>query len=124
MGGKDKSVSEQMSIEEYRAMQKKPHKYRSEPMTVDGHRFPSRREARRYRELKLMEHAGIISELKLQVRYALHVNGIVVTHFVADFVYIEKGQQAVEDAKGFRTDIFRIKKKMMAAEYGIDIKET
>ena len=104
----------------------KPHKYNAKPCVVDGQRFASRKEANRYSELKLLERAGKLSDLQTQVRYALEVNGILISHYVADFKYfdLEKREWVVEDAKGFKTDVYRIKQKMMRALYGIEILET
>jgi hypothetical protein len=99
-------------------------KYRNKPIVVDGIRFPSRKEATRYAELKLMERAGLVSNLRLQVTYPLEINGVKVCSYRADFVYRENGKEIVEDSKGFKTDIFRLKSKMMRAAYGIEIRET
>lgn len=98
-------------------------KYHNQPTVVDNHRFPSKREANKYAELKLMERAGIISDLKLQVRYPLEMCGQVITHYVADFVYQENGKTVVCDAKGFLTDTYKMKKKMMRAQYNVEILE-
>lgn len=98
-------------------------KYRNQPTVVDGYRFASKREANKYAELRLMERAGIITDLKLQVRYPLSMCGEVVTHYVADFVYQENGKTVVCDAKGFLTDTYKLKKKMMKAQYKVEILE-
>jgi hypothetical protein len=102
----------------------KESKYKNKATVVDGLRFPSRREANRYAELRLLERAGKIEDLRTQVRYPLEVNGLLVSHYVADFTYLEKGKLVVEDAKGHITPVYVIKKKHMAAQYGIEIKET
>jgi hypothetical protein len=99
-------------------------KYSNKPVIVDGHRFPSRREANRYAELKLMEKAGIIEGLCLQVPFPIEVNGQVVTRYKADFTYTQNGKLVVEDCKGFKTDIYRLKAKMVKAQYGLEILET
>lgn len=98
-------------------------KYRNKPTEVDGHRFASKLEARRYLELKLMERAGEIAELTLQPRYKLEVNGHPVCQYVADFHYLDlkTGKFTTEDAKGYLTPEFKIKAKLMKACYGIDI---
>ena len=103
----------------------------AEATVVDGHRFPSKKEAARYSELKLGEAAGIIRGLELQKRYPLIVNGVPVFKrgYYADFVYEEKdrsGQwkQVVEDAKGFETETFQIKARLMLALYGIEVRRT
>lgn len=96
----------------------------NQPTVVDGIRFASKREANRYGELAYLLKAGQISNLKLQVRYPLVVNGVHVCTYIADFVYDDKGQRIVEDAKGFATYHYKIKRALMKAVYGIDIRET
>ena len=100
-------------------------KYRNKPVTVDGHRFASKAEAKRYGELKLLEKAGEITRLTLQARYRLTVNGVKICDYIADFAYLSgpKNTLTVEDVKGVRTAVYRIKKKLMKAIYGIDIVE-
>lgn len=103
----------------------KQNKFANIPTIVDGIRFASRKEAHRYGELKLLERAGKISDLKLQVRFPLIVNGQTIFTYVADFVYLsEEGKKIVEDVKGARTRTFITKKKMMKAQYGIVVMET
>lgn len=94
---------------------------------VDGYRFDSKKEARRYQELKLLEKAGAIHLLvadKKQLRYELKVNGMKICDYVADFCYIENGLPVVEDCKGFKTPEYRLKKKLMLACYSTEIRET
>ena len=101
---------------------------------VDGKTktIDSKREARRYDELRLLERSGQISGLKTQVRYRLipsqrGPDGRVVERpcdYVADFVYTDKtGHTVVEDAKGRRTEAYIIKRKLMLYIYGIHIQE-
>lgn len=92
-------------------------KYRNTPETVDGIRFASRREAKRYGELKLLERAKQIIGLTLQPRYPLIVNGHKVCTYVADFSYFDAKLRkiVVEDAKGFRTKDYAIKRKLLQA---------
>lgn len=100
------------------------HKYRAKPTVIDGHRFPSRREARRYGELKLLERAGLISQLELQPRFPITVGGIKVCTYVGDFMYANsKGERVIEDVKGMRTPMYKLKKKLLEATYGIRIQE-
>lgn len=99
-------------------------KYRAKKTIVDGVTFASKRESKRYGQLKIMERAGLISDLRLQVKYPILVNGILICHYVADFTYTEKGKVVDEDSKGFKTPIYRLKKKLMMACYGIEILET
>ncbi len=95
-------------------------KFGNKPTVVDGVRFDSQREARRWGELKLLEKAGEISGLSRQDRFPLHVNGKLVGHYVPDFCYTEKGEKVVEDVKSKPTitPFFRWKAKHMEAEYG------
>jgi hypothetical protein len=101
-------------------------KYGAKPTEVDGIRFASRMEARRYQELRLMESAGVIRDLVLQPSWDLTVNGTNVARYVADFAYWdnERNVAVTEDCKGFRTPAYRMKRKLMKAIYGIDILET
>lgn len=96
--------------------------------------YDSKREAKRAAELKLLEKAGVISHLQEQVVYELIpsqyriVNGKKkcierAIKYIADFQYVENGNTVVEDAKGFRTDVYRIKKKLMLYFHDIRIKE-
>lgn len=103
----------------------KPHKYHAEPTEVDGHLFPSKREAERYQQLRLLEQAGAIEDLRLQFRFPLAVRDTVIGHFVADFTYTDVGTRGcvVEDAKGMRTELYRWKKRHFEAQYGIRIQE-
>lgn len=105
-------------------MKFRTHKYNAKPTIIDGHRFASGKEGNRYRELKLMERAGLISELQLQVNYPLEVNGQKVSTYRADFVYVENGKTICEDVKGMVLDVYRLKRKMLKAQYGIEILET
>jgi hypothetical protein len=105
-------------------------KYKNIKTNVDGITFDSKKEAGRYIELKMLLKAGEISDLQLQVPYELMptiklegqtFRGI---KYVADFVYKDKdGKTVVEDAKGMRTDVYKMKKKLMAYIHKIVIKE-
>ncbi len=103
----------------------KARKYRNEPTMVGERTFASKREAARYQELRMMECAGEIRDLVCQWRYPLEVNGVHVCFYVADFVYVTRdGRSVVEDCKGFRTQVYKLKAKLMFAVYGIKILET
>jgi len=105
-------------------------KYGNRSTVVDGIRFQSTKEARRYGELRLLEKAGEIRNLHRQIPFDLWVKGIRICRYVADFTYDEKApdgwsrQDVVEDCKGFRTREYKIKKALMLACHGIEIKET
>lgn len=93
---------------------------------VDGIRFDSRKEAKRYQELKLLERAGEIEHLELQPRFLLQdkftLDGK--THrkieYVADFKYwvIKEKRWIVEDVKGVKTQVYKLKKKIFLNKYG------
>lgn len=124
-------------------------KYHNKPVVIDGHRFPSIREANRYRQLRLMERAGAISDLQMQVKYVLipaqyadvptgerYKSGPnkgmpkfrrecleKECSYYADFVYKENGVEVAEDTKGFRTKEYIIKRKLLLFLKNIRIRE-
>ena len=99
------------------------HKYNARKTEIDGFVFASKREAGRYSELKLLEQAGEITNLVLPPRYPCFVNGKLVTTYVADFQYCKGNELHVEDAKGYKTDVYRLKKKLVEALYSFVIEE-
>ena len=124
-------------------------KYGNRKITIDGITFDSRKEARRYSELSLLQRAGTIRNLRRQVKYELIPaqyeeyerysektgkrlkNGKRAVEkactYAADFVYEQRTgdgwQTVVEDVKGVRTEAYKIKKKLMLHVHGIKIKE-
>lgn len=99
--------------------------------TEDG-KFDSKREWKRWCELKLLQRGNIISDLKRQVPFVLIPSqkdantGKVIERevkYVADFVYTMDGKTVVEDTKGMRTPEYIIKRKLMLKEHGIRIEE-
>lgn len=113
----------------------KPPKYGNRKVTVGGETFDSQREYDRWCQLLLMQKAGLIKDLRRQVKYVLipsqKKDGKIVEKectYRADFVYQEKvglndWETVVEDAKGYKTEVYKIKKKLMLSVYGIKIKE-
>ena len=109
-------------------------KYKNRKTTVDGITFDSKKEAARFQELRLLERAGEIQDLRCQVPFELvpaqrDAKGKLVERpvkYLADFVYqnCATGERVVEDVKGYRTDVYKIKRRLMNHLYGIDIKET
>jgi hypothetical protein len=107
-------------------------KYNNKITELDGIKFHSRKESVRYSQLKLYEKGGLIKDLRLQVPYELipklMINGKTerAIKYVADFVYIDtvNGKEIVEDCKGMRLDVYKIKYRLMKQVHGIDIKET
>ena len=104
---------------------KRPHKYGATAVVIDGIRFASKKEGKRYGELKLLAKAGEIKHLELQVKYGFHVYGEIMFNYVADFVYFvpETGKCVIEDVKGIRTPLYRLKKKLIEAQYSFEIME-
>lgn len=107
-------------------------KYRNEKIVVDNIKFDSNREGQRYLDLKMLERAGEIKDLRLQYKFILQDGYVGPTGkkirpitYVADFVYydIKKGCMVVEDVKGMRTDVYKLKKKLFEFRYGIPIIE-
>lgn len=99
-------------------------KYKSKRKVIDGKVFASQREAKVYLQLAALEKAKQISQLKLQVPFRITINNHYVCTYVADFTYLDyKGSYVVADAKGFRTPLYRLKKKLIKAVYNIDILE-
>lgn len=118
-------------------------KYGNKKAKRDGMVFDSRRERNRYITLSALQRAGEISDLRMQVTYELlpaiyemeekqlktKVKMVQrcaqrAVHYIADFVYKDKeGNEVVEDTKGMRTKEYLLKKKMMRALLGIQIKE-
>lgn len=126
-------------------MPSKYNKYANKKVQLDGIAFDSRKEAKRYAELKLLEKAGEITGLDRQVKFDLVpaqyeeyertgksgqplkpgkrcVEQAI--SYVADFCYRDKGgEYVVEDTKGFKTKDYVIKRKLMRYMLGIAIKE-
>lgn len=115
-----------MTREEYKAGAAKPkrNKYGNKPTLVDGTRFASQKEAKRFLVLRALEREGEIVGLKLQPRYPLTVAGHLVCTYVADFEYSMAGHNLVitEDAKGVHTPEFIIKSKLFHALYGREVR--
>lgn len=122
-------------------------KYHNKKIKVDGIIFDSKKEAVRYKELKILEKAGIIHDVQRQVKYVLipaqyeptssvYVKGnnkgkpkkgkLIEREcaYYADFVYTANGETVVEDTKGVKTPEYIIKRKLMLYVHNIKIKET
>ena len=116
-----------MNLQRFMKMtEPKPAKYRNKKITVDGITFDSKKEYNRYCELKLLEKAGLIEDIKRQVKFELipKQEGERAVNYVADFVYYDKnGEMVVEDTKGVRTKEYIIKRKLMLWRFGIQILE-
>lgn len=97
-------------------------KYNAKKTKVDGIMFDSRKEAARYKELKLLEGAGVIKDLGLQKKFELvpKQNDERSLNYYADFVYYdnENNVMVIEDVKGKRTDLYIAKRKLVKYLYG------
>lgn len=109
----------------------KQNKYHNKVVYADGERFDSKKEYQRWKELQILERARKISNLQRQVRFILIETQTKKgektrprTCYVADFVYRENGELVVEDTKGYKTDLYKLKAKIMYEKYGIWIRET
>ena len=124
---------EYMSLEEYKQLQQKGNsKYKNKKMIIDNIEFDSNKEGFRYIDLRLLERQGLIKDLRRQVSFELQprykknnkiIRGI---YYIADFVYIESktGKVIVEDTKGYRTEVYKLKKKIFEYKYPkLEIKE-
>lgn len=119
------SGSQKMTVAEYK--KRKPSKYGNVKVEQDGEVFDSKKEARRYGELLLLQRDGQIMGLTRQVKYPLNVHGKHICDYIADFYYCEKGiGSVIEDVKSVATrrlPAYRIKFKLMEALYGTTIRE-
>lgn len=109
----------------WRASTAAPSKYHARRTTIDGVTFASQAEAREYQRLRLGVRLGVVRELERQPAYELHApTGEVLGKYLADFRYRDgAGQRHVVDVKGFKTPLYRWKKKHVEAEYGVRIEE-
>lgn len=116
-------------------------KYGNRKVKYKGEWFDSQHELDRYLELLLLERAGEITDLRRQVKYPLipaqrepdtigprggvHKGALIEPEvsYIADFVYEQDGREVVEDAKGFKTDAYLLKRRMMLYIHGIRVRE-
>ncbi|MFA5920182.1 MAG: DUF1064 domain-containing protein [Methylococcaceae bacterium] len=107
----------------------KPSKYGNKKCLINGITFDSKREGHHYLELLAMERAGIISNLELQKVFHLAESCIIngrkkpPLRYIADFCYVQDGKQVVADSKGMLTDVYKIKRHLMATVHHIAIVE-
>jgi len=102
-------------------------KYKNRPTKCHaGVMHASKREAARCSYLHALERGGAVSSLKAhpQPRYELRVNGMLIGRYVADFEYSQEGKRVVEDCKGVKTAVYRLKKLLMKACLGIEVVES
>lgn len=111
-------------------MIKKRNKYLAVKVIRDGIKFDSKKECKRYAELKLLVKAGEIQSFIHQVPFIYEIEGKKMFKYIADYVIINNdGSKRVEDVKGFdkktkkyrTTPLFNLKKKLIEAQYKIKI---
>lgn len=107
-------------------------KYNNHKVRFLGETFDSMLECERYKYLKALEQQKVISNLRRQVKYVLlpsqkdfRTQKTIEREitYLADFVYEKGSQTIVEDVKGMKTDVYKIKRKLMLYFHGIRIKE-
>lgn len=125
-----------LSEEQYKkfvgqAIDNKQSKYKNKKVTINGIKFDSELEGNHYKTL-LLERSGEIKDLRLQVKFELqpsfnkngkHYRAI---NYIADFVYydVSKEKTVVEDTKGYRTEVYKLKKKMFEYKFPeLELKE-
>lgn len=109
-------------------------KYNSRKTVIDGITFDSKKEAKRYVELKKKQEEGEITDLRLQVPFELVPSFTIEIdgkkrkrrrmEYIADFVYYINNVKVVEDVKGRKTEVYKIKKKIFEYKFKTTIKET
>lgn len=103
-------------------------KYHNIKVELDGVRFDSKKEAQRYQELLIMEKANLIVNLTIHPEFKIEMNKHKICKYIADFSYLQYNipndtKFIVEDVKGVKTSVYRLKKKLMLACLGIEIRE-
>ena len=100
-------------------------KYRNTITIVDDIRFHSKKEANRYRELTMLRNSKFISDLTLQPKFKITLNEKFICTYTADFAYYDHklGTIIYEDVKGYRTQVYKLKKKLTEAQYNVTIHE-
>lgn len=126
-------MQEHWSIEQYKNYkQKTNNKYKNKKMIIDNIEFDSHKEGFRYIDLRLLERQGLIKDLRRQVCFELQPSykkkgkTIRAIYYIADFVYYDMSEKKliIEDTKGYRTDVYKLKKKIFEYKYpDLEIKE-
>ena len=121
-----------MTAQQYREMMglskpvaaQKESKYHNHKVEINGQKFDSKKESKDWLKLKSMEDSGLIKDLRCQVPFELQPKyatrdgrKIRAITYVADFVYERDGVIYVQDSKGARTDVYKIKRKMFEYKY-------
>lgn len=103
-------------------------KYNNQKTIYNGFKYDSKKEAEHAKLLDLMQRAKdpaqrVIS-IKRQVPYVININGVKICTYYADFlVQYGNGKREVQDVKGYKTDVYKLKKKLVEAIYKVKIIE-
>lgn len=95
-------------------------KYRAKKVKIDGITFDSKKEGKRYQELKFLAEQGLIEQFEIKPCFSLFSkSGAMVCKYIPDFAYIEQGnpKRVIEDVKGMKTQVYKIKAKWFQADY-------
>ena len=101
----------------------KINKYHAKKIVIDGITFDSQKEGTRYKELKLLEKSGVISQLEMQVPFVVcpkRGNNKRERKYIADFCYVENGKNIIEDVKSpitKKNPVYSLKKALVLAWY-------
>lgn len=96
------------------------HKFKAKPCEDGGIKFASKKERKRYRELKILQNTGEVLFFLRQVPFHLEAG----VKYVCDYlVFWTNGEVTIEDVKGIKTDMYIVKKKMVEAIYPVTIRE-
>ena len=98
-------------------------KYKAKKTVIDNITFDSKKEAGRYLDLKTLEMHKRIRDLNLQPCFPFKYDDKVMFKYYADFEYYENDEYIVEDVKGVKTPVYKLKKKLIDAQYKIRITE-
>ena len=109
---------------------KKRTKYSNVKVIIDGIKFDSKKEGAHYYKLKALQAAGKITNLTLQPKFDIAASVILdgtkrrVRYYIADFSYIDDaGKLVVEDVKGYKTELYKLKRHLVKERHGIEVVE-
>lgn len=103
---------------------KRKRKYRNVRVEYDGIKFDSKRECAHYQDLKILEAAGKISQLRVHPKdFQITINNKRICRYEPDFIFYdeEQGRFRIQDVKGVLTELFKLKKKLVEATYDIEV---
>ena len=96
-------------------------KYKNVKVKLDGITFDSKKEAVHYAYLKSLEKRGVITDLQLQTKLDFKIDGKKIFTYKPDFEYNDEFGHHIVDVKGIQTPVFKLKKKLIEAQYNTEI---